>query len=76
MVVEQEPRPVGLGGIVKRARGSAVATAVLALGVWVFFYIEHPSAPLTAGETLVVVAVSWVIVSLVRWAWKRIRKRV
>ena len=52
----------------RRPIGVLLATLVLSLAVWTFFYLNTPD-PLTASETLVVVGISAGIVCLSRWIW-------
>jgi len=56
----------------KRSLGVLLATLVLSLAVWTFFYIVTPD-PLTSSETAVVVGISAGIVYLCRWVWGLLR---
>jgi hypothetical protein len=51
-----------------------IAIVVLALAIWVFFYVIQPEEPLTAGETSVVVAVSAAVVFSAKGIWARLHK--
>jgi hypothetical protein len=57
----------------RRQVGVLLATLVLALAVWTFFYLNTPD-PLTASETLVVVGISAGIVYLCRWIWGSLKR--
>ena len=51
------------------------AVFLLSLGVWLFFYIAMPRAPLTAGELAVVVAICGAIVLGVQRVIAHFRKK-
>ena len=57
----------------KRSLGVLLATLVLSLAVWTFFYFVTPD-PLTSSETVVVVGISTGIVYLCRWVWGFLRR--
>jgi hypothetical protein len=52
--------------MVKRWSTTVGAAAVVALAVWALFYLLMPQAPLTAGETVVLVGAAAGAVLLVR----------
>ncbi len=47
---------------------------VMTLAVWAFFYVMTTSAPLTSGETTVVVGGCTAIVLCLRWTWRHLHK--
>jgi hypothetical protein len=51
-----------------------VAVIMLALAIWVFFYIVHPEEPLSAGETSVIVALAAILTFSARAIWTRLHK--
>ncbi len=57
----------------KRQVSVLLATLVLSLTVWTFFYLNTPD-PLTSSETVVVVGISAGIVYLSRWVWGFLRR--
>jgi len=59
----------------KRYSAATLATAALALGVWIFFYVLDPEMPLDSAETFVVVAGCAVVVVVAKWVLKRLPKR-
>lgn len=58
----------------KPSPGTLVAIVILSLAVWVFFYVMTPGAPLAAGDTIIVVAVSALLVLGGKWIWARLLK--
>jgi hypothetical protein len=50
------------------------AVVVLSFAGWLFFYVTQPGEPLTAAETMVVVAVCAVVVLSARGLWARLHK--
>jgi hypothetical protein len=57
----------------RRSAGGLLATLVLSLAVWTFFYVVTPD-PLTSSETVVVVGISAGVVYLSRWVWGFLRR--
>ena len=51
-----------------------VAVIVLALAVWLFFYVTHPDEPLTPGETSVIVALAAILTYFAKAIWARLHK--
>jgi hypothetical protein len=55
-------------------KATVVACLALSLAVWTVFYLLTPDAPLSTGETVVVVGLCSGAVFLGRGAWRRARR--
>jgi hypothetical protein len=51
---------------------TSVVIFALTLGVWTFFYIYTPEAPLTVRDTTVVVGICAALVLAVKWIGRRL----
>lgn len=54
---------------------SLAIAVILTVMVWTAFYLTFPSEPLSAMETVFVLAVFYGLTWLGRWAWRRGRPR-
>ncbi len=55
-------------------KATVAACLALSLVVWTVFYLLTPGAPLSTGETVVVVGLCSGAVVLCRGAWQRVRR--
>lgn len=68
-------RDVPTRSSLKTSLRTTLAVSALSLAVWVFFYLMQPTEPLTAAETLVVIAACAVLVFSAKGIWARLAKR-